>query len=256
MQKLHPEKTNSKFLRFVGIYLLLFLPFFTLISLVWYRFVDGALYFCTDSVPFLDFFPPFMHGARFGDRWIAPMQTVYILWCILLLSSLSFPILVMLLARYRKRIESNKTLLIASAIVVVVEVLFVRGQIQRYKQHGIPDGLNQLVAARPRDRVVTYVVVPGDTLRGISEKFSISVDTIRGANALSGNSIVPGSILRILPVTGVEHVVAKGDTIQTVATKYNTSPQNIIDYPYNVFEQNTQNLIVGTTIMVPDGTKP
>lgn len=43
----------------------------------------------------------------------------------------------------------------------------------------------------------SHSVVRGDTLWGLSRKYSVSVDDIRSANGLSSDTIIPGQILRI-----------------------------------------------------------
>jgi spore germination protein YaaH len=89
--------------------------------------------------------------------------------------------------------------------------------------------------------IIQYTVQPGDNVSSIAEKFGVSVDTIRWQNNLaSRNSIKVGQTLEILPVPGVSHKVTKGDTVYSIAKKYDSSPQAIVDYvlrikiPYNV----------------------
>ncbi len=108
-----------------------------------------------------------------------------------------------------------------------------------------------------RDKVEEYVVKNGDTASSIAEKYGISVDTIKWENNLTTNSIKPGQKLRILPVTGVRHVVTRGETIYTIAKKYSANPQSVVDFPFNTFADNeTFSLAVGQDLIVPDGEKP
>lgn len=107
----------------------------------------------------------------------------------------------------------------------------------------------------PRERIVGYTVREGDTLSSIAETFNISIDTIKWANGLTNDVVSPGQSLKILPVTGVAHVVAKDDSIYTLALKYHTSVQNIVDYPFNKFaDPETFTLIEGETLIIPDGS--
>lgn len=103
-----------------------------------------------------------------------------------------------------------------------------------------------------------YEVKEGDTLSTIAEKFGISVDTIRWQNNLATrDSIKIGQKLEILPVTGVSHKVVKGDTVYSIAKKYDIDPQGIVNYPFNTFRNDeTFELSIGQTIIVPDGVKP
>ncbi|HSX40938.1 MAG TPA: M23 family metallopeptidase [Candidatus Saccharimonadales bacterium] len=118
------------------------------------------------------------------------------------------------------------------------------------------------ISEKPRDKVITYTVQRGDTISTIAKKFStpnnpLSTDTIRWANDLTDDSITVGDTLKILPVSGIAHKVEKGDTIYSIAKKYNTDPQKIVDFPFNDFANpETFSLVVGQMLIVPDGIKP
>lgn len=115
-----------------------------------------------------------------------------------------------------------------------------------------------VVSDKVRDKVLEYEVQGGDTVSGIAEKFGISVDTIRWENNLTSiNAIKPGQTLQILPVTGVRHKVARGETIYTIAKKYGANAQGVVDFPFNTFLDNeTFALAVGQELIVPDGEEP
>lgn len=118
--------------------------------------------------------------------------------------------------------------------------------------------IETIVNARDyRDRIIEYEVKQGDTLSTIAEKFGITVDTIRWQNNLATrDSIKIGQMLEILPVTGVSHKVSKGDTVYSIAKKYDVDPQGIVNYPFNTFvNDETFELAIGQTIIVPDGVK-
>jgi len=114
------------------------------------------------------------------------------------------------------------------------------------------------ISAKPRSEVVEYEVQSGDTVSTIAEKFGISVDTIRWENNLTSiKDIKLGQKLRILPVTGILHKVTYGETIYTIAKKYQVDAQVIVDWPYNSFANDeTFALATGQTLIVPDGVKP
>ena len=118
------------------------------------------------------------------------------------------------------------------------------------------DEIQKIVEAKPRDRVIEYQVVEGDTLSIISEKFSVSTNTIKWANNLNSDSIRLGQSLKILPVTGVMHTVSKNETIYTIAKKYRVDVKKIIDFPYNTFNDDKYSLTTDQTIIIPDGVKP
>lgn len=113
------------------------------------------------------------------------------------------------------------------------------------------------VSQKPRDEVIVYTIEKGDTLSTIANKFGISTDTIRWVNNLTGDDLTVGEELKILPVTGIYHKVSKAETIYTIAKKYDTNPQKIVDFPFNDFANpETFSLVEGQMIVVPDGVKP
>jgi murein DD-endopeptidase MepM/ murein hydrolase activator NlpD len=114
------------------------------------------------------------------------------------------------------------------------------------------------VSIKPRDSLVSYTVVPGDTISSIAKKFGISTDTIRWQNDLkSVDDIKPGQQLEIPPVTGIVHKVKRGETIYSISKKYGVDAQAIVNWPFNTFSNDeTFSLAVGQLVVVPDGVKP
>jgi len=114
------------------------------------------------------------------------------------------------------------------------------------------------VSVKPRDGVVTYIVQPGDTVSSIAKKFDVSIDTIRWQNDLESiDAIEPGDKLEVPPVTGMVHKVKRGETVYSVAKKYDVVAQQIINWPFNSYSNDeTFELAVGQTLVVPDGVKP
>lgn len=114
-----------------------------------------------------------------------------------------------------------------------------------------------LESNKPRFDIIDYEVVKGDTLASIADKFGISVDTIKWANSLKRDDLVPGQSLRIPPVTGIIHKVAPGDTVYSVAKKYKSDAQKIVNFPANDFSDlDTFALNIGQILFVPDGVMP
>lgn len=114
------------------------------------------------------------------------------------------------------------------------------------------------ISDKPKAEVESYIVKEGDTVSKIANKFGISEDSIYWENNLTPKSkIVPGTTIRVLPVTGVLHVVSRGETLDSIAKKYDVSSQAVADWPYNTFvNDETFELAVGQSLIVPDGVKP
>ena len=113
------------------------------------------------------------------------------------------------------------------------------------------------ISEKPRDKVIIYKVEKGDTLGTIGEKFGISEDTVKWANDITGSNLSIGDELKILPVSGIAHKVEAGDTVYSIAKKYSSNPQAIVDWPFNDFANpETFSLVVGQLLLVPEGIKP
>lgn len=118
-------------------------------------------------------------------------------------------------------------------------------------------GIETQKSDRPRDQVVTYTVERGDTLASVGEKFGVSVDTIKWANDLRSEKLAIGDQLKIPPVTGIVHKVREGETVYSIAKKYKTDAQKIVNFPFNDFtDLNTFALAAGQPLIVPDGVQP
>lgn len=100
------------------------------------------------------------------------------------------------------------------------------------------------------EQISIYVVHQGDTLPAIAKMFGVSVNTIRWANDLNGNTIKVGQTLVILPISGIKHVVKSGDTLQSIAKQHKGDLDEILQY--NNLSKNSK-LSVGDIIVVPDG---
>jgi len=114
--------------------------------------------------------------------------------------------------------------------------------------------LRTVISVKPRSGIENYLVKSGDTLASIAKKFDISIDTIKWANNLKTDVIKPSQSLKIPPVTGVVHKVVSGENIYTIAKKYKTTAQSIVNFPFNDFtDLDTFGLTAGQTLYVPDG---
>lgn len=114
-----------------------------------------------------------------------------------------------------------------------------------------PSGtIADVIGAAPTDRISIYVVRPGDTLSEIASMFGVSVNTIIWANNLSSRSARPGDTLVILPVSGVEHTIVKGDTLGSIAKRHGADAAEIAQF--NGLDPK-EPLAVGSTLIIPGG---
>lgn len=106
---------------------------------------------------------------------------------------------------------------------------------------------------RPRKEIINYIVKAGDTISTIADEFEITVSTVLWENNLSAYSIIrPGDTLAILPVSGVIHKVASGESLTALAQKYNIPAEKILEV--NRLSDSGQ-LAIGQKLIIPGGGK-
>jgi len=103
------------------------------------------------------------------------------------------------------------------------------------------------------ERENTYVVGRGDTLYGIAKKYNTSVQRLRELNNLNTDVLQLGDVLTV-PTEGEEspkecviYTVKKGDSLYSIAKKYNSTVDQI--KRYNNLTSN--NLSIGQRITIP-----
>lgn len=106
-------------------------------------------------------------------------------------------------------------------------------------------------AGSQRSQVVEYSVQPGDLISFIASDYGVSVNSILWANGIkNADAIQPGQVLKIPPVSGVVHVIKKGDTLSSLAKKYGADEAKIL--AFNSLPQDGQ-LRIDDEIIIPDG---
>lgn len=100
--------------------------------------------------------------------------------------------------------------------------------------------------------ITTYVAKEGDTTTSVAAAYGVSVETIRWANNLTGDSLDEGKTLTIPPVDGVVYTVKSGDTAKELAETYKADESRIISF--NDLE--ITGLSEGTKIVIPAGVLP
>jgi murein DD-endopeptidase MepM/ murein hydrolase activator NlpD len=114
-----------------------------------------------------------------------------------------------------------------------------------------PAGTPADVEERPQSsQISVYTVRDGDTLSDIADMFGVSVNTIIWANDIEGRVIHPGQVLVILPITGLRHTVAKGETLASLAKAYGADAAEIASY--NELSADAS-LAAGQVVIIPHG---
>ncbi len=78
-----------------------------------------------------------------------------------------------------------------------------------------------------------HIVKKGETLRVIAKKYGVSVEDLKAWNNLTTDKPKPGTRLILQPPTekteksNIYHIVKKGETLETIAKKYGTTPTTI-----------------------------
>lgn len=117
-----------------------------------------------------------------------------------------------------------------------------------------PSGTAADVESAPSNQQVSvYTVRDGDTLSGIAKMFGVTINTILGANDIKGGVVHPGQVLVIFPIPGLEHTVAKGETLVSLAKTYHSDAHDIASY--NGLADGAA-LEVGAQIFIPGGETP
>jgi murein DD-endopeptidase MepM/ murein hydrolase activator NlpD len=122
-----------------------------------------------------------------------------------------------------------------------------------------------IIPSRPRQEIIKYTVLEGDTIFGISEKFGLKPETILWGNYYvlldNPHSLQPGQELNILPVDGTYHEWQQGEGLNGVAQYYGVTPEDIINYPANGLDADSigdfanPNITPGKWLIVPNGRR-
>ena len=104
----------------------------------------------------------------------------------------------------------------------------------------------------------TYTVKAGDTLYGISNQFGVSVTELAELNGIKGDNLQIGQVLIIPGSSGTNpdtmfmYTVKSGDSLYSIAQKYNTTVDAIKKLNYLT----SNNLSVGQVIRIPETYTP
>jgi len=108
---------------------------------------------------------------------------------------------------------------------------------------------------RPRAGVITYVVQQGDTIYDIAARFGLTPETVVWSNR-EGLMDAPwliqqGFEFSILPIDGVYHTIIAGESVASIAAKYEVEPAALYN-EWNDLEEKEQPR-EGQQLVVPGG---
>ncbi len=116
-----------------------------------------------------------------------------------------------------------------------------------------------------RYEISEYVVVTGDYIFGIADRFGLKPESVIWANydILLDNpaSLKPGQKLRIPPTDGVLYTWHENDGLNKVSETFKVKPEDIISWPGNQLNAETigdyakPNIEVGKLLFVPGGRR-
>lgn len=95
----------------------------------------------------------------------------------------------------------------------------------------------------------TYKVRSGDTISGIAKKFGLrNISTLISVNDIGNvRQLGAGQKLRIPSIDGIVYTVKKGDSLDSIVSKYNVKLATLLD----VNELNTEVLSAGQQLFIP-----
>jgi murein DD-endopeptidase MepM/ murein hydrolase activator NlpD len=98
-----------------------------------------------------------------------------------------------------------------------------------------------------------HILREGETLGELAAQYHVSVESIFWANDLAASHVfAAGQELRIPRMAGIPHVIEPGETLESIAARFQAQPQAIVLFAPNGLHAD-QPLPVGREIFVPGG---
>lgn len=117
--------------------------------------------------------------------------------------------------------------------------------------------LYTIIPNRPRQDVKKYKVSTGDSVFEIASKFGIRPETVLWANyeQLDDNPdmIAVDMELMIPPIDGVYYEWQSGDTLESIATRFEASVDDLLSFSGNKLDLTAPTVEPGMWVMVPGG---
>ncbi len=119
--------------------------------------------------------------------------------------------------------------------------------------------LTTIIPERENTQVITHLVAVNDSMFGLAETYGLEPESILWSNydSLQDNphSLTPGMELKIPPVDGIYYQWEVGDDFDSVASKFKTEPDLIINWIGNDFDLLDPIVEAGEMVMIPEGKR-
>jgi len=112
---------------------------------------------------------------------------------------------------------------------------------------------------KPRYKPVEYRVSRGDSIFAISKAFNLEPETVLWANydvlQDDPHSLKPGQVLKIPPADGIYYQWKENDTLESVATEFKASVDDLLNFPGNDIDLANPKVDSGSWVMIPGGKR-
>ena len=147
--------------------------------------------------------------------------------------------------------------------VPIMETSSVNNELPEFSTGNFETGISRRtslhtnIPTRPRTKIIEYTVDTGDSVFGIAQSFNLEPETILWANYDQLNDspdmLNPGMKLNVPPVNGVYYQLQEGDSLESVAVKFEAKIQDILNWEGNNFDLTNPQVEVGQWLMIPEG---
>ncbi len=118
--------------------------------------------------------------------------------------------------------------------------------------------LKTIIPERPRYEAAIYRVSRGDAMLSIADEYKVKPETILYVNKqLEDNphNLKPGMELTIPPLDGLYYEWKEGDTFEAIAEEFDTTADEIINFPGNKVDLTDPKIKPGTLVLLPGGSR-
>jgi murein DD-endopeptidase MepM/ murein hydrolase activator NlpD len=105
-------------------------------------------------------------------------------------------------------------------------------------------------------KVIKHVVAEGETVESIAARYQLMPETIMGSNGIYDPEaqLESGRELVIPPVDGMYYVAVEGDSVESIAQRFQVEPEAILSYEGNNIKDGV--ITAGQQVIVPGGMMP